>query len=456
MKTALFLPASIHSHILPTLYLADIVAREHQVIFAVTNDELYKLVVRAGYKAVFTESYRVGLGMENRFILERKRTNSRLAVLNCIFADEIFKFRVRELAKIIDEIKPSVVFVDIFNSTDVLVLFSLHRDVKIAFVNPMLSTFQIDGLPAVDEAYWPTKDRIDPKPYGDLIPSLKNVISNPFQYFFTKVIKWHFDWLMKREGLSQIHPVMKKTKNALLFENIPEIILAPRELEFSTDVQKRHQYYLGLCIRKFRRDDSIDASFDKTFRDIIQHKMDFGSKILYCSFGTFYQGSDKILLSFLTKLIESLKEIDNVTLVVSVNHRVKSLMQQQDSVPNFVHIFTRVPQLDVLDKTDLFITHGGLGSIKESIFYGVPMLVYPLDTRYDQNGNALKIEYYNLGKRGSLNFDRKSDVTSKIQSILFEARFKNNVRRFRDICLDNYRNIDSNTINQIVTTYGTN
>ena len=84
------------------------------------------------------------------------------------------------------------------------------------------------------------------------------------------------------------------------------------------------------------------------------------------------------------------------------------------------------------------------------------MLVYPLDTRYDQNGNALKIEYYNLGKRGSLNFDRKSDVTSKIQSILFEARFKNNVRRFRDICLDNYRNIDANTINQIVTTYGTN
>jgi MGT family glycosyltransferase len=36
-----------------------------------------------------------------------------------------------------------------------------------------------------------------------------------------------------------------------------------------------------------------------------------------------------------------------------------------------------VPQLEVLQKSDLFITHGGLNSVHEGLWYGVPLVVIP-------------------------------------------------------------------------------
>jgi MGT family glycosyltransferase len=40
-----------------------------------------------------------------------------------------------------------------------------------------------------------------------------------------------------------------------------------------------------------------------------------------------------------------------------------------------VHNF--VPQLDVLQRADVFITHGGMGSVHEGLYYGVPLIVVP-------------------------------------------------------------------------------
>src|SRR5215207_6943138 len=43
---------------------------------------------------------------------------------------------------------------------------------------------------------------------------------------------------------------------------------------------------------------------------------------------------------------------------------------------NFI-VRPSVPQLDVLQRTDVFITHGGLNSVHEGLYYGVPLIVIP-------------------------------------------------------------------------------
>lgn len=46
-------------------------------------------------------------------------------------------------------------------------------------------------------------------------------------------------------------------------------------------------------------------------------------------------------------------------------------------VPENFLLRSSVPQLAVLRQTDVFVTHGGLNSIMEALYYGVPMVVVP-------------------------------------------------------------------------------
>jgi UDP:flavonoid glycosyltransferase YjiC (YdhE family) len=90
-----------------------------------------------------------------------------------------------------------------------------------------------------------------------------------------------------------------------------------------------------------------------------------------------------------------------------------------------------VPQLRVLAEADVFITHAGFGSIKEAIYYGVPMLAYPLDPHYDQNGNALKLEYHGLGLRGAFAHGRSNDLKVKLLRILEGDTFRAKIAEFK-------------------------
>jgi MGT family glycosyltransferase len=47
-----------------------------------------------------------------------------------------------------------------------------------------------------------------------------------------------------------------------------------------------------------------------------------------------------------------------------------------DAPPNFI-IRPYVPQLEILKLADVFITHGGMGSVSEGLLHGVPLIVVP-------------------------------------------------------------------------------
>ena len=47
------------------------------------------------------------------------------------------------------------------------------------------------------------------------------------------------------------------------------------------------------------------------------------------------------------------------------------------TIPSNVIVRPAVPQLEVLRRTDIFISHGGMKSVNEALYYGVPMVVVP-------------------------------------------------------------------------------
>jgi len=55
-----------------------------------------------------------------------------------------------------------------------------------------------------------------------------------------------------------------------------------------------------------------------------------------------------------------------------------------------------VPQLELLQRTALFVTHGGMNSVSEALYYGVPLVVIPQSA--DQNLVGQRIEQLGAGK----------------------------------------------------------
>lgn len=113
------------------------------------------------------------------------------------------------------------------------------------------------------------------------------------------------------------------------------------------------------------------------------------SPLVYISLGTIVNKAK----SFYKKCIKAF-EHENVTVIMSIGNAVKA--ESLGTIPDNFHIYSFVPQLEVLKKTDVFITHGGLNSVTEALYFGVPMVVIPFMT--DQPVNAKQIENLKLGK----------------------------------------------------------
>jgi len=58
-------------------------------------------------------------------------------------------------------------------------------------------------------------------------------------------------------------------------------------------------------------------------------------------------------------------------------------------VPDNFIIQSSVPQLELLQKVDLFITHGGMNSVNESLNYGVPLVIVPQQIEQAFNGRQV-------------------------------------------------------------------
>lgn len=63
--------------------------------------------------------------------------------------------------------------------------------------------------------------------------------------------------------------------------------------------------------------------------------------------------------------------------------------EKPDTAPaNFI-MQPHVPQLELLPKVDLFITHGDINSIQEGLYFGVPLIVVPQQMEQMINGRLV-------------------------------------------------------------------
>ncbi|HWJ80120.1 MAG TPA: macrolide family glycosyltransferase [Niallia sp.] len=93
-------------------------------------------------------------------------------------------------------------------------------------------------------------------------------------------------------------------------------------------------------------------------------------KVIYISLGTVLNQNQK----FYRTCIKALSQ-KNYDVVISVGEKTE--IPSLGNIPDNVTVEHRVNQIALLQKADVFITHCGMNSVNESLYFGVPMVLFP-------------------------------------------------------------------------------
>lgn len=196
---------------------------------------------------------------------------------------------------------------------------------------------------------------------------------------------------------------------------VPELILCPQEFDFPNRQRgSRRLHYLEASVDLQRKESHFAW---ERFDDRL---------LVYCSLGSqshLYKESR----DFFQTAIYAIADRPEWQMLLSVGSHLKH--EDFDDVPPNALLVNSVPQIEVLKRASVMITHGGINTVKECIFMGVPMIVFPVSS--DQPMNAARIEYHGLGLRGSFNKLSVELIQSLIGRIEQDCSFNSRIQAMR-------------------------
>jgi len=150
-----------------------------------------------------------------------------------------------------------------------------------------------------------------------------------------------------------------------------------------------------------------------------------GKPIVYASMGTLQNGLIDIFRSIMRAAI-GLKELQ---FVLAVGGQLDP--KQLGDVSANVLVVNHAPQIEILKRSSLCITHAGLNTVLESLSSGVPMLALPITN--DQPGVAARIAKKNVGVVISPDQATPENFVTAIKRVLGDSTFRDNARRVQKV-----------------------
>lgn len=166
----------------------------------------------------------------------------------------------------------------------------------------------------------------------------------------------------------------------------------------------------------------VDA--DRVEGDFPWDALDERKALIFCSLGSVADSR-----RFYQDVIDGAAREPGWQLVMSIGSSLSAADFQR--VPPDAILVQWAPQLGLLARASLMITHGGFGSVKECIHFGVPQVVFPLG--FDQPGNAMRVQHHGLGLVGSFAQSSPEHVHALLARVLGDERYRARSRSMSQI-----------------------
>jgi UDP:flavonoid glycosyltransferase YjiC (YdhE family) len=426
MKPIIFLMFHGAGHFRAIYRLANKWSQSRRVVIA-GHEFFRKEVQQRDFEFFGLHSVPFAVGFEEWVNTVEKKKYIYLSCLLDRWRDRLYHKRKSELERMIAEVDPDTILIDAWQSTDFVILYPIakEKNIRLVFIHTMMPTALRPGLPPLNSDALPSEAE---KIRNDTAEFHRNRSKKNFREFLTYFGKSNERMLRKWIRKNAI-PETHRAKPALFspaFDNVEELVLAPREFDFPCD-EDPNRKYLGF-LPDLARKENVNGSFTDWFGQISRQLATGNWQLIFCSFGTVAYDDLVPVKTFLQNLGKAVERNPWVCVVTGLPKEHIDSFPESDKM----HYHTFVPQLLVLSKAAAFISHGGLNSIKEAIYASVPLLVYPVSEDVDHKGNAARVVYHQIGLRGSLLADGDVDIERKVTALLTEEGFRLRMETLRE------------------------
>ena len=144
-------------------------------------------------------------------------------------------------------------------------------------------------------------------------------------------------------------------------------------------------------------------------------------KLIYISMGTV----NNDMMPFYKSCISALRDTD-YQVIMSVGNLVS--IEDFGELPENISVFSHVDQIAVLKKADVFVSHCGMNSVSESLYFEVPLVMLPQTS--EQKGVAERVSQLGAG----IKVDKLGGVSvmTAINKILSIDTYKQNAKKIAE------------------------
>jgi zeaxanthin glucosyltransferase len=216
-----------------------------------------------------------------------------------------------------------------------------------------------------------------------------------------------------RKQNGNVNEIIDRDRYLCFAPRLPEVVLCPAAFDFPS-YSIPHCRCCGPSILEKRP----EVDFDWSWRD--ERK-----PLIYCALGSIVTAqSESKARGLLTRIVEAFRNEPGYDVLVATG-----AVSLTSTLPGHIRTVSQAPQLEALRRASLFICHAGTGSIKESIWCGVPLLVFPFFG--DTCGNAARVQYHGLGERANYKRTNAQDILTLSKRILSGKQYREKVRTFQ-------------------------
>ena len=199
-----------------------------------------------------------------------------------------------------------------------------------------------------------------------------------------------------------------------VFSKLAYITQIPKEFDFENPLLPAQFHYTG-PFHDGKERPKQDFPWDRLT----------GEPLIYASMGTLMNGRADVFRT----IVAGVAKHKGTQLVLSIGDQLDP--KQIGPVPGNAIIVKQTPQLEVLKRASVCITHAGLNTVLESLAQGVPQVGIPIT--FDQPGVATRIAAKKTGVTMPFEKLTSDQLSTLLGEVLSNALYRENARMFQDV-----------------------